>query len=1335
MPEERVSILVQMRDQISKPLTDSQKRLKEFQTRVDAVNRRISPLAKNVAGLAAAFLGFAAARRAVTDIVAFEQGLVGVAKTANLTDSEMKALGDDILALAQKTPVAVTELLSIAQAAGQLGIQGRENLLKFTDTVARLGVASDLAGEEAATVLARLLTVTGESVQSVDKLASVFVALGNNFAATEREIALTATQVAQAGAVFGITSAEAAAFGAALRQLGVRAELSGNTIGKSFRAIDAAVRGSGTQLAEIAQITGRTADEFARTFQESPVRGLQIFLEGLGQVVARGESVAPVLERIGLSGDEVNKVIPTLAKNSDVLAKAFLQAGIESEGFGKTLERVFRSAEAAVEQSGDRLAEVAELAGQTSEAFTSSFRATPTQAIVDLVSGLARVAAEGGEAAEGLKELGLSSDDLERVLPRLASNTDALSKVLESAGGNIAGLGNALLTESERGFQTFGSDIERLKNSLFSLNVALGESGAKGEAQGFIGVLAQAIAILAGVNGALGKASGAALGLARTIRAVALAAAAFVAGKILGFLLQLASLLRSAAAAVGLLTTAIRANPIGLFASALAVIIGSIAFFTSEATEAAAAQERLNDEMDRFRVLQERIRGIPTAKRAAERTETLEDDIRARNNELLQLEDRLTAIQAQLDREGPQAVLGPQERQILVDLELIPQVPEGIQSDLLKNVEPRIRELLTRITPDNLIPITVEDALGRIASRIGDLRTEIDALQQRAAGTPEDVAAPTELEAQLARRREDLVRLNRELGEIQRRAKTAGDTFGDILTRERTELLAALGVDIPVVEVPVAIDVQNEQLVGAIGQRASELRGEIIALDHEIRRLADAEKFAPFLDSLDQQIALVGAVTEAEKRRLTAEQQARDFARDQGFSDEQTRRLLDLLQERILLLDEATQKSGALTDSEKLRDSLRRGFFSLVTQVDAEVTSLQDEIDTIGLDEDAREAALAVREAERLARLASADASKEESDAINDALDSFKKDVEARRRLRAGDRVSQREADVTADIRDETAAFSEAQRIIQQYGLQIRDVDSALSIARLTIAQHNDLVLRGAENVDAKTEAYRRQLIELEKLIVKEERRTPQDQRNLRSRQVLDQGPGDVIGGAGAELQDFANQAADLENVGRNIAGTFVNAFQQISLAIAGVDTNWREFARNFLAQIAAIILQAIVARAVLSAIGFNSGGAVPDTGAVPIERAEGGSIPGPDVQRDVVPALLTPREWVIQRGSALYYGDRLMSAINQRLIPKEALLRAITGPVSQVHPVSVQYQSGGPARRADPNFGESFQPVYLPNDEQTGERMIRGGMSRPLLRFLSDHGFRPASGSDRRRR
>lgn len=314
-----------------------------------------------VLGLVGSFSAMLVIRRIYKDITTFETGLVGVGKTADLSGRALESFGKSIIGLSKNIPVATSELLSIAQAAGQLGVKGSDNILIFTDTVAKLGTASNLAGEEAATVLARMLNVTGEAVDSVDVLASVIVALGNTSAATEREIARHATMIAQSTAVFNTSSAEAAGLGAALASLGARAELGGSALGRAFRAMDASIRQSGRQLEYLSELTGKTDDEITQLFRKDAVGAFQLFLQGLGKVIENGGDATQTLKQFGLQGEEILKILPTLAKNYDIVARSLRTARGELENTTALEEeatRAFETLESRMKMLGNTIVAV-----------------------------------------------------------------------------------------------------------------------------------------------------------------------------------------------------------------------------------------------------------------------------------------------------------------------------------------------------------------------------------------------------------------------------------------------------------------------------------------------------------------------------------------------------------------------------------------------------------------------------------------------------------------------------------------------------------------------------------------------------------------------------------------------------------------------------------------------------------------------------------------------------------------------------------------------------------------------------------------------------------------
>ena len=261
--------------------------------------------------------------------IKFETGVVAVGKTTNFTNKEIEQFTENIEGLAKEIPASTDELLSIAEAAGQLGVTGVGDVTLFTETIAKLGRVSNLEGADAATTLTRILNVTRENIDTIDTFASVIVSLGNNFAASESDIASMTSEVARATGIFGVSSAEAAALAATLTAVGVRAEEAGGVMSKSFIAIENAVKGGGEALNRLAKITGLTGDEVKKQFGEEPIKLFRNFSAGLGQITASGGNVNKVLEEFGLSGVRIAKVLPVLGVNVSEFDRALALANAE----------------------------------------------------------------------------------------------------------------------------------------------------------------------------------------------------------------------------------------------------------------------------------------------------------------------------------------------------------------------------------------------------------------------------------------------------------------------------------------------------------------------------------------------------------------------------------------------------------------------------------------------------------------------------------------------------------------------------------------------------------------------------------------------------------------------------------------------------------------------------------------------------------------------------------------------------------------------------------------------------------------------------------------------
>lgn len=253
--------------------------------------------------------------------MAFESAITGVAKTTDLTDSELATMSDSIKALSTEIPATTEEIAAVAEAAGQLGIQ-KDALLDFTEIMTMLGTATNMTADEAATALARFANITGMATDNYGRLGSVIVDLGNNFATTESEIVAMGTRLASAGKLAGLTEPEIMALAAAMSSVGIEAEAGGTAMTQTLNAIEKAVAKGGDDLAEFARIAGMSSEEFSSAWKNGAMSALTSFIGGLGKLDEQGESTVLVLEDLGLTGIRQSNMLKALGLAADQMTGA-----------------------------------------------------------------------------------------------------------------------------------------------------------------------------------------------------------------------------------------------------------------------------------------------------------------------------------------------------------------------------------------------------------------------------------------------------------------------------------------------------------------------------------------------------------------------------------------------------------------------------------------------------------------------------------------------------------------------------------------------------------------------------------------------------------------------------------------------------------------------------------------------------------------------------------------------------------------------------------------------------------------------------------------------------
>ena len=261
------------------------------------------------------------ATNAVSAAQTFEDAFTGVVKTVDGTEAELNTLREGFISLSKEIPVSAAELAGLGEAAGQLGIE-KENILGFVRTIADLGVATNLTGDNAATMLAKFANITQMPQSDFERLGSTIVELGNNLATTEADIAGMSLRLAGAGTQIGLSEAQILSFAGALSSVGIEAEAGGSAFSKVMVEMQLAVETNSKKLEQFAEISGMSAEQFKRSFKEDATGAIISFTRGLGDANQKGTSAIKILDDMGISEVRMRDALLRAASAGDTFSNA-----------------------------------------------------------------------------------------------------------------------------------------------------------------------------------------------------------------------------------------------------------------------------------------------------------------------------------------------------------------------------------------------------------------------------------------------------------------------------------------------------------------------------------------------------------------------------------------------------------------------------------------------------------------------------------------------------------------------------------------------------------------------------------------------------------------------------------------------------------------------------------------------------------------------------------------------------------------------------------------------------------------------------------------------------
>lgn len=250
--------------------------------------------------------------RAATD---FESAMADINKVVDFENMPggLEKMGDDIVRLSQKIPMAATEMAKIVEAAGQAGMAGDE-LLQFAEMAAKVGVAFDVSAQEAGESLAKIKTALGLSVDETKDLADAINHLSNTSASSAPDLLNFMRRVGSVGKQYGFTKEQTLAFGSSMIAAGFQADVAATSFRNMGKAL---VRGeSATKRQRGAFKTlGLDAKKVAKSMQKDAVGTTNAVIAKIRELPK--EVQASLLS--DLFGDEARAIAP-LIENQKLLA-------------------------------------------------------------------------------------------------------------------------------------------------------------------------------------------------------------------------------------------------------------------------------------------------------------------------------------------------------------------------------------------------------------------------------------------------------------------------------------------------------------------------------------------------------------------------------------------------------------------------------------------------------------------------------------------------------------------------------------------------------------------------------------------------------------------------------------------------------------------------------------------------------------------------------------------------------------------------------------------------------------------------------------------------------
>ncbi|UZH19568.1 phage tail tape measure protein [Klebsiella pneumoniae] len=260
----------------------------------------------------------------------FEDTLADIRKVANFdTPDGLLKMGQAIQDMSTRLPMTANDIGKIVAAGAQSGIATSE-LTKFAEAAVKMGVAFDISADEAGQSMAEMRSAFGMSQDQVNILADKINLLGNNTAASAKDILDITQRIGPLGSVAGAASGSIAAMGATLRGMGVQNEIAATGIKNLLLTLSSGKSATKAQQAVFKQL-GYTATQVSKSMQLNADETIRVILSKISKLPKHMQSAALAQ----LFGKESIGAIAPMLTQLDQYQKNLAMVNDKAQYFGK----------------------------------------------------------------------------------------------------------------------------------------------------------------------------------------------------------------------------------------------------------------------------------------------------------------------------------------------------------------------------------------------------------------------------------------------------------------------------------------------------------------------------------------------------------------------------------------------------------------------------------------------------------------------------------------------------------------------------------------------------------------------------------------------------------------------------------------------------------------------------------------------------------------------------------------------------------------------------------------------------------------------------------------